>query len=827
MDPNRRQILMTTAGAAALMASPAAASKASLQTAWRSSQSFDLGWRFYRGTGEGFEAKAFNDSGWRALDLPHDWSIENLPHDPTRPAGEIIGPFDKKSIGGTATGFAVGGEGWYRKHFKLTPPAHGRVEIFFEGVYMNSDVWLNGQHLGVHPYGYTPFAYDLTPFLAADGNNVVAVRVRNLGQNSRWYSGSGIYRHVWLDVLPEKARIARWGVGVVTKQVTDRGADIEIATQLEDISAGLTLFSRINDSAGQKVWEGSAPADANMKQAMTIVSPRLWSPDAPNLYMLETELRRGPLVIDRRATPFGVRIVTFDATNGMTVNGKPAKLRGGCIHHDNGLLGAVSFEAAEDRKVRLLKARGYNALRPSHNPYSEAFLDACDRHGVMVMAETFDCWREGKLPQDYSLYFDNQWRSDLTTIVKSARNHPSIIMWSIGNEIPDRNSPAGVEIQWQLGNLVHEIDPTRPVTAAINDFVGRPVIPSQNAARPGRAGIADQMSAVFLDVAGYNYKLLQYEPDHRDYPQRIMFGSESFPKDIFAIWDLTDKSPWLMGDFVWTAMDYLGEAGIGGTAYAAPGTPALAAMMSAWPNVVSNCGDIDLIGNQKGASFARDVVWGISALEIAVQKPPPGGKVELARPWGWSDERQSWTWPGMEGKTIAVRVYTSGDKAELHLNGKLVDSKNVTAADLKHMEFETTYAPGTLEVIAFKGGVEIARRHLTTAGAPAGIRLVSEKAAGGAKRNDVSYVAVEIVDAKGQWVPNVVKDLQIFISGPADLIGFGSADPNASNGFQSTTTQSWDGRALAILRGKGKTGSVKITVHGDGLQGGAAVLHLI
>jgi beta-galactosidase len=288
---------------------------------------------------------------------------------------------------------------------------------------------------------------------------------------------------------------------------------------------------------------------------------------------------------------------------------------------------------------------------------------------------------------------------------------------------------------------------------------------------------------------------------------------------------LTDRSDYLLGDFVWTAMDYLGEAGVGGSSYVAPANAHGMGSLSTWPYVVSDCGDIDLIGNQKAASLARDVVWGLSPLEIAVQKPPPDGKVEVTRPWGWDDERQSWTWPGFEGKALAVRVYTSGDRVELHLNGHLLENKDVTAADLKHIEFKAAYAPGTLEVVAFKGGAEIARRRLITAGAPAAIRLVPEKKTGGAHRGDVSYVAIEIVDAHGQWVPDSMKQIALSISGPAELAGFGNANPYAVGSFQSANAQSWDGRALAVLRGKGKPGAVKIIASGAGLKGDAAVLH--
>jgi beta-galactosidase len=821
LQMDRRQMLATTAGAAVVLAAPLsvlAAEQKALQVG--RDQPFDLGWKFRRGEDQGFEAADFADGDWRAVDLPHDWSIEDLPPEP---GATIVGPFDRKAVGGTATGFAVGGDGWYRKRFRLNPPAGGRVEVRFDGVYMASDVWLNGHHLGAHPNGYTPFAYDLTPHLAADGENVIAVRVQNRGQNSRWYSGSGIYRHVWLDVLPEPARIARWGVGVVTRRITDAGAALEIATRLDDVGPELTLSSRVKDPSGRTVWEAAAPAGADVSQTTTIAAPRLWSPQTPALYTLETELRRGASVIDRQTTEFGIRVITFDVAQGMTVNGVPTKLRGGCIHHDNGLLGAAAFDAAEERKVRLLKARGYNALRASHNPFSPAFLRACDRQGMMVISEAFDAWRAPKLPQDYSTAFEDHWRSDLTAMVLSARNHPSVIMWSIGNEIPGRNLPSGVEAQWRLGNEVHKLDPTRPVTAAINDFPGRLLVPSETSARPGRAGAPDEASAVFLDVVGYNYKLAKYERDHQRFPNRIIYGSESFPKELFAIWELTDRSPWLLGDFVWTAMDYLGEAGIGGGIYAAD---AKGMALGAWPWVVSSCGDVDLIGHQRGQSLARDVVWGLSPLEIAVQKPPPEGKVELLRPWGWSDERQSWTWPGSEGQPLAVRVYTAGDRIELRLNGKRVEARPVTAADQKHVEFKVPYAAGTLEAVAFQGDREIARRKLTTAGAPAAIRLTPEAKRGGAGRGDVSYVAVEVVDAQGRRVADLETGLKASISGPAELAGFGSANPFAVGSLQSASARTFDGRALLILRGAGRAGRVRLEIRGEGLKSGVAALQL-
>ena len=443
------------------------------------------------------------------------------------------------------------------------------------------------------------------------------------------------------------------------------------------------------------------------------------------------------------------------------------------------------------------------------------------------MAETFDVWHEPKLPQDYSIYFSEHWRDDLAALVLSARNHPSIILWSIGNEIPGRNSPEGVATQWQLANELHRLDPTRPVTAAINGFAGRPVTPSEKTARVGFDGVPDRTSVIFLDVVGYNYKLSDYEADHAQFPERVFFGSESFPKQMAETWELAEKSPWLVGDFVWTAMDYLGEAGIGGSVVV-PVKDAQNpfAVLSAWPWVSAFCGDIDLIGQQKVQSLARDVIWGVSALEIAVRRPVPDGKVEVVRMWGWHDEQGSWTWTGLEGKAVTVCAYTAGDRVELHINGRKLDSKVVTPADLKRMEFEVPYQPGVLEAVAFRDGAEIARKRLVTAGTPASIRLSAERPDGQGGRGDLSYVALEILDAAGRCVPDARHDVRLAISGPAELTAFGSASPFAVGSFQLSRAQTWNGRALAIVRGTGRTGRVQIEAEADGLRGASVVLHL-
>jgi beta-galactosidase len=827
---DRRTVLKGTAGAATafLIAPRLGLADESKAFQFGRRQPFDLDWRFRRGEGHELQAPGVSDSDWRSIDLPHDWSIEDLPPPPAESKAHILGPFDSSAAGGTATGFALGGEGWYRKRFTLELPAKGHAEILFDGIYMNTDVWLNGHHLGAHASGYAPLAYDLTPHLTKSGENILAVRVQNLGQNSRWYSGSGINRHVWLDVLPNRARIARWGVAVTVQKIDTNSAAIAVRTQLEDAISGLSVVSRVRDERGAIVAEQSIAAAAAVEQTMAIVAPKLWSPGNPALYTLESELRHDSAVVDHVSTPFGVRIVTFDTEHGMSINGAPTKLRGGCIHHDNGLLGSASFDAAEERKVMLLKARGYNAVRPSHNLFSPAFLDACDRHGLLVVEETFDVWREHKVPDDYATYFDDAWRDDLKVIVLSTRHHPSIVMWSIGNEIPERNTARGVETQWSLANEIHKLDPSRPVTAAINGFAGQMVTPSASTARPGRAGVADQTSAIFLDVVGYNYKLADYEADHARFPHRIMFGTESFALDTAAIWELTERSPWLIGDFVWTAMDYLGEAGIGGSSpVAARDANSPMPRLAQWPWVNAFCGDIDLVGQPKPASYLRDVVWGLSALEVAVQRPLPEGKADRPSTWGWHDELSSWTWPGSEGQPLTIRLYTSGDRVELHMNGRLLEAKPVLSADRKRVEFTAAYQAGALEAVAFRDGSEIARRRLNTAGKATAIRVTPERPAGGRARGDISYISVELLDANGSAVFDTGRVVAFTVSGPAELIAFGSANPFAVGSLQSGSTQTWNGRALAIVRGRGSADRVDLTASAEGLAPGTAVIRLV
>ncbi|HEX7853535.1 MAG TPA: glycoside hydrolase family 2 TIM barrel-domain containing protein [Sphingobium sp.] len=823
---DRRDVLALGAGAALLSLTQAGASAAATMAQPKSrvgrDMPFDSGWLFRRGAGDGQETRALSDGDWRRVDLPHDWSVEDIAGGQ---APGQIGPFDRKAEGRNATGFTVGGEGWYRKHFRVDGyPADARIEIAFDGAYLETDIWLNGQHLGQNVHGYIPFAFNLTPHLNRGGDNVLAVRVRNLGKNSRWYSGSGLYRQVTLDILPAATHIARWGVGAWTRALTAGRAEIDVTTRIEAPDATAELVTQLVDATGAIVAEAVSPVTAEVKQTLTPRGPHLWSPDKPYLYRLTSLVRRDGQVTDRMEQPFGIRIVTFDPQRGMTINGQVLRLRGGCIHHDNGLLGACAYPDADERRIRLLQARGFNAIRSTHNPASRSLRNACDRLGMLVIDEAFDVWHSHKEPQDFSIHFPDHWEEVVRAMVLSARNSPSVILWSIGNEIPYRATDEGVEWEWKIANAVKRIDPTRPVTAGLNGVLGAPMIAGAQTARPGRAGKVDNASTIFLDVPGYNYRLEDIEAEERTHPERVVYASETFARDVFDYKALSDRAPYFLGEFVWTAMDYIGEAGIGLTAWLKKGNPPF--IMAQWPWVNAWCGDIDLIGQQKASSLARDAAWGISPLEMAVQRPVPDGKYEYIANWGWSDELQSWTWPGAETKPLLVSLYTGGDRVELRLNGAVVGQKTLTPADKMHTEFAVPYAPGVLEAVAYDRGKLIGRRRLETVGPAARLRLVAEPHGGGSDRQSVSYVRAEVLDAQGRVLPDDQRTVRLTVDGPAELIGFGSANPLATGSLQKPEAQTYRGRALAILRSQGETGTVRVRASAEGLSSATAELIL-
>ncbi|MGJ5816032.1 glycoside hydrolase family 2 TIM barrel-domain containing protein [Paludibaculum fermentans] len=853
----RRSALQAAAAlfSAPFLAQPAGAAVTQMAASPKRNQRFDEDWRFLRADAPGAELPAFNDTSWRALSLPHDWSVEDLPPRPAHGNGEGIlwgaadlptrvGPFDTDlSAGGRDTGWFVGGTGWYRKHFHIDAlPAGGQVEIVFDGVYMNSDVWLNGHLLGNQPYGYTTFAYDLTPHLSPGGVNVLAVRVRNEGRNSRWYSGSGIYRHVWLNTTGS-VRIPTWSLFVTTPEVSRQRAAVKVSAGVEnrtsstrEVTVHLQLFDgKAPVSANQAVTLSvAAGATATAEHTFTLDNPKLWSTGTPHLYRAEAAVLAAGAAADSASTSFGLRRVEIDVTNGLRINGEAIKLKGGCLHHDNGLLGACAIDRAEERRIELMKANGFNAIRTSHNPPSPAFLDACDRLGMLVLDEAFDQWQRQKNPQDYHQYFDKWWQHDLDAMILRDRNHPCVFLWSIGNEIPERAEPAGVETAKRMVERIRQLDPTRLVTSAISGaFAGSESL---------------DPAFIHLDVGGYNYMWGFYEKDHARHPERIILGTESFPQQAFQNWQLVEKHPYVLGDFVWTGMDHLGESSIGNAQLTSPGRGGPPNQRPAQPSGFGNiftgltsfgnislpfpwfncyCGDIDLIGQLKPQGYYRRILWGLSKLEMAVQRPVPAGQTESISAWGWSDELRSWTWPGSEGKTLKVRVYTTGDKVSLLLNGAEIASKPVSPETQLTAEFDVPYRPGTLKAVAYQSGKPISELAFQTTGKPARLKITADRAEIRRDRNDLSFVTVEVVDAAGLLVPDTVIPVAFSVSGAGELAAAGSANPKDPFSFRKPRPKTFHGQCLAILRPKGTAGSITLQAQAEGLAGGTVSIRVL
>jgi beta-galactosidase len=769
---------------------------------------FDEGWRFHRGEAPGAHQASFDDSSWRSVDLPHDWSIENLP---PGDAAVRSGPFDRElSAGKASTGWVVGGTGWYRKRFRLSPLADRHLEVRFDGVYMDSEVWLNGRILGRQPYGYSSFVLDLTPH-AVRGDNVLAVHVRNEGQNSRWYSGSGLYRHVWLTTTGP-LRVPVWGVTVTTPEVTPARARVSVAVDLSNggrAASAARVRVTLVGPGGEAVGRGEAPVTVPGRSAlvatvtMDVAVPRLWSPDAPALYRASVEVVASGHVADRVEQPFGIRRVEIDAQNGLRLNGVPYEMKGACVHHDNGPLGAAAIDRAEVRRVEILKAAGFNAIRTSHNPPSPAFLDAADRLGMLVIDEAFDMWERPKNPQDYHRFFEEWWARDLAAMVRRDRNHPSVVLWSIGNEVNERADPSGLEIARRLIAGARRDDPTRGVTNAICHFWDHKDRPWADT----RAAFA------LLDVGGYNYQWREYESDHAASPGRVMAGTESFPLEAFESWDAVVRLPYVIGDFVWTGWDYLGESGIG---RAWVEGEEKGDFLGEWPWHVSGCGDIDVLGHRKPQSYYREALWRKGVLQAAVHRPLPEGRKEKTTKWGWPDVQSHWTWPGQEGKAIGVSVYSSCDRVALRLNGAAVGEMPTTRAERHRADFEVIYQPGELEASCVAPGDSKARVELRTSGAPARLRLVADRPEIRASRDDLSYVGIEVVDAQGVVVPGAQPEIRASVKGAGELAALASADPVDVTGFRGPSRRAYRGEAQAILRPTG-AGRIELVVEAEGL----------
>lgn len=764
-------------------------------------QNFDFNWKFALGDYADAAAVNFDDTGWRGLDLPHDWSIE--------------GQLEPEHPMGNDGGYFPAGIGWYRKNFFVPLDwKDQKIMIYFEGVYMNSEVFVNGKSVGIHPYGYTSFHYDLTPYINHGKENTIAVRVDNSQQkNCRWYSGSGIYRHVWL-MVHAPVHVAHWGVSVTSPEVSKASATVEVKTQVKNetgqkqaLELMTTFLNKKNDQAGTAIMtvEIAPNSQKEVTQIIQLENPLLWSPENPHMYAAQSVLKNGDQLVDEVITDFGIRSIHYSAADGFLLNGERIKLNGGCVHHDNGVLGAAAYDRAEERKVELLKAAGFNAVRTSHNPPSEAFLDACDRLGLLVIDESFDGWKVAKdpTPHDYSTLFDEWWQHDIEAMVLRDRNHPSIIMWSSGNEIMERTSPEAVETARMLNSYIRELDPTRPVTSAMTSW------------NQGWE-IFDPLMAEH-DICGYNYMLHESEADHERVPSRVIYQSESYPKDAFYCWKMVQDHEYIIGDFVWTAMDYLGESSIGRYYY--PGEPdGQHFERNFFPWHGAYCGDIDLTGWQKPISHYRNLLWNdTEKLYMAIREPNPSeGEIKTTM-WAVWPTWESWNWPGFEGKDIQVEVYSKYPKVRLYLNDKLVGEKQTGLEQEYKATFAVAYAPGTLKAVGVDGDDELETTILKTAGKASQIRLTADRTIIKANGQDLAYVTVEITDAEGNRVPNAENEVQFTLDGSGIIAGVGDGNLKETEAYVNDRCSVWKGRALVVIKSSGNAEEMVLRASANGL----------
>lgn len=758
---------------------------------------FDDGWLFHRGALPGGEDPSLDDRSWDQIDLPHDWSIADLPG--------TNSPFDSTVINGVASGFTRGGTAWYRKYFTIPRTEKGeRILIRFDGVYKNSDVWVNGAHIGNHYYGYTGFQYDVTDFVNFSGENLLAVKVNNDAITCRWYSGSGIYRHVWLISTPA-LHFDPSGLYITTTGVSEERAAVNIQAVVRNQSGEarhpVIRFEIVNAenkvvAAGEKGCSVQEGERTTLDQVLEITEPELWDPDSPYLYRLVAGISQGMRVMDTISQKFGIRSISFDAAAGFRLNGKVTELRGGCMHHDNGPLGARAYDRAEERKIELLKAAGFNAVRFAHNPPSREILDACDRLGVMAVDEAFDVWQYGKLENDYSLYFDSLWRSDLKSMILRDRNHPSIIMWSTGNEIRNAGSAEVASVCDSMSRLVHSLDPTRPVTAAVN-HVSRAKDPFLS----------------HLDVCGYNYAAGLYTDDHLHVPERVMYGSESYPPEAWDYWQGVKDNSWVIGDFVWTAFDYLGEASIGWRGY--PQKPDF------YPWHLAYCGDLDVCGSRRPQSYYRQTIWDDKPVAFLFVKPPRPSfplnpeKAEWSK-WDWPDVVGSWNFEGYESTPLLVSAYTNCEEAELFLNGMSLGRKKNTREDKNIIQWSVPYQPGELKITGYTGNETAAGSVLKTAGNPVEIRLTADRDVLKADGQDLSFIIVGLIDSNGIMNPGAENRINFTIRGPGEIMALANADPTSTESFRGTFRKAWRGRCLAIVRSGKDKGEIRLGASADG-----------
>jgi beta-galactosidase len=782
---------------------------------------FNNNWSFQTGDISGAEKTALNDQAWRSVRLPHDWSIE--------------GEFDEHASTGGPGGYLPTGIAWYRKHFVL-PETSQNVWIEFDGVYMNSEVWINEHYVGKNVYGYTSFFYDITPYIQS-GENLIAVKVDNsIQRNSRWYSGSGIYRNVWLHVA-NPVHIPIWGTYITTPVIKDTLAIVAVRTTLENKSSqtvNAVLRSQITDAKGKVVASVESQVSIlagkqhdDYRQELPVAHPSLWSVDSPTLYTLSSSIIIGDKIVDRTDSRFGIRSLEFSAQQGFLLNGKRVKINGVNLHHDAGCLGAAVPAQVWERRLKILKEMGVNGIRTAHNPQSTEFMDLCDELGLLVMNEFVDEWMVSKeqTTAAYSLYFKENWAKDVTNFVRRDRNHPSVVFWSAGNEVRDQMYTEGIDVLRELVKLFHAEDPTRPVTQGNDQIVAEPL--------PAHLEFLD-----LLDVVGYNYvgrwrerAELYYTPDKIRHPEWKMVGTENGSargergafslgndKNVVrptyvsgmlaaeALWKYTATHDFVIGDFMWTGIDYLGEA--------------------RWPGRGSGSGVIDMAGFPKSSFYFYQSQW--------TDKP----MIHIFPHWNWE---------GREGQVIPVMVYSNCDAVELFVNGKSFGEQRlefpsygmagkyplrdrpdvVETTDDLHLMWTVPYQAGELKAVGRIRGEIVYTETVRTTGKPAALRVSTDKNTLRANGDDVAHIKVEIVDSKGNMIPTSNNEIHFTLKGEGQLLGLESGDNRSHNSghfrhrdpSQPATKDAFGGLLLGYIQATQKAGTVTVAVSSPGLKG--------
>jgi beta-galactosidase len=798
--------------------------------------SFNAGWRVRPKVSHFLELLGGGGQPWEEVTLPHD--------------AMIGGRRDADAHWGN--GFFPGGVWEYEKTFVAEEALRGkRVLLEFEGVYRGASVWVNGALAGHRPYGYTDFTVSIGEHLRYGEENAISVHATS-HDDSRWYSGAGIYRPVHL-VVGEPVHLSLDAVQVTTPSVDDGGAVVAVATTLENetlVTTSTTVTTEVLDDTGTVVARDVAPltmfpgARETLRQRLFVGEPRRWSVEAPHLYSCRTTVEVDGSVIDEETTSFGIRTIDVDAARGLRINGEPVELRGACIHHDNGVIGAATIPRADERRVEILKSAGFNALRSAHHPMSREMLAACDRLGMLVMDEAFDMWTEQKNDDDYGRVFPDWWQADVDAMVRKDVNHPSVIMYSIGNEIPDVGNPAGARIGRAICERIRALDDTRLVTNSINPLLacGPAMFASlgESAGAPSTSpdmGVNTMMSMMeqwlpvllqgeivdektaeafaSLDVAGYNYTESRYGMDHELHPQRVIVGSETNPAKIARNWELVREHAHVIGDFTWTGWDYLGESGIGRMQYGDGdgGDGGTGGLMGSYPWITSNTGDIDITGFRRPVSHWREIVWGLRTDPYVAVRPPAhhGQPSSLRQAWCFTDGIASWSWPGFEDRPITVEVYADADEVEVLVDGDSVGRAAVGASHPFVASIDTTYAPGELTAVAYRGGAEVGRASLTSASGPVQLDVAVDRARIDATDRDLAYVDVTLVDGNGNLHTSEDRAVTVAVDGPAVLQGFGSGNPCTEETFGTGTHDTFNGRALAVVRPTG-AGTIAVTV---------------